>query len=439
MGNFFNLRRITTFSFIWITLITFYTLLLFLNTNSIPLFNGDELVYVSATRFLMTGQLGLNNHPLLAKTVWLLVVDFFYILTGTDYPIFWRVGTILLSLGTLLVFYKVARLFFSKYLSLCCVILLAVDPMYFVLSRMVQLDVPALFFFIVFLYYFFLFSLKKSTKSLYLSSIFLGLSLATKLFAIPVLLSLPFLIAYYSERSFKQLMVKLTWYYFLVAAGFTLGNSLFFSSKSNFTYFQYVYLLIKSQSWRIPPPGYSFPVSPALSWFVIPQMLIFYRVLDPQKHLVQTITAFQNPIMLILTWFTIFAALYQVIKGKNQHLLIPLVFFFFLYLPWSIGIHLTYYYYILPVLPLVILLFMKIVNSSSLLKNNLKLIMVSFTGLNLGIFLVFLPVLVGWKISYPLEKTLVRYSLYQFPKRDTTFCQQCSPISYNKHSNLQKK
>ena len=131
-----------------------YFLLLIFNSNAIPLFIGDENYYVTSTRSLMEGVLDKNDQPLLAKTIWMIGVGFFYILTGNDQPTYWRIFTIFLSLGTLIFFYKTLRLYLNRFVAICGVVLLAIDPMYFTMSRIVQLDVPALFFFTLFLYFF---------------------------------------------------------------------------------------------------------------------------------------------------------------------------------------------------------------------------------------------------------------------------------------------
>ena len=167
-------------SFFLTLFLAIYSVLLLVNINQIYLFIGDEPTYASSVTSLINGVIDRNNHPLLAKSIWAFFVFLFQAITGNDKAVFWRLGTVIFSVGTLALFFKISRLFFPKTASFIALVILALDPMYFSFSRLVQLDIIMLFFSLFSLYYLLLYFKDFRTKNIYLTGLFLGLSIAAK-------------------------------------------------------------------------------------------------------------------------------------------------------------------------------------------------------------------------------------------------------------------
>ena len=155
---------------ILIAFLGLYLVLLMFNINSIPLFVADENVYSESTAAVLHGFIDNNNHPLLAKEITAVIVIITGALTGQYEPIFWRIGSILASLGCLIIFYKICRLRFSEKLSFLAVILLGLDPMFFSFSRIFNLHIFSLVFSLASLYFLLRFIKRNETqKYLYIS------------------------------------------------------------------------------------------------------------------------------------------------------------------------------------------------------------------------------------------------------------------------------
>lgn len=398
-----------------------YAFLLLSNSSKIGLFTGDESLYYGSVFSLMDGNVDGINHPLLAKTMWYVIVSMYYIVTGSDSFVIWRFGNVLFSIGTLLYFYTSARLFFSPFTSFIAVLLLALDPMFFSFSHIMQPDIPMVFFFVGSLYYFLRFIKEKESKSFYLSGLFLGFSLATKMSPLFVLPFISIAICLLYKRR------KVLWYYpFFPIAGFTLGNILFFVKSSGFNFFQYVYALFSSQLQSpLSPVGHL--LSPSWSWFTIPQILTLYRIVEEGN--VETIVAFQNPLFFVTTLPILLFSFYRIIAKKirekdvKNNITIIIVYITAIYLPLFFNLHATYYYYILPLIPLSILLFLHAIMQIRMGRYILNVVLI----LSTVIFVLYYPLLVGKEVPKSYEMTLFSYSRYHFPEVNKLFCQACSP------------
>ena len=409
-----------------IVLFLLYLFLLAYNINSIGLLVGDEKVYRSSVFSLLDGKIDNNNHPLLAKTIWYYFVYIFSGITGIYKPIFYRLGTILFSIGSLLVFYKIARVFFSKTISFLCVILLAIDPMFFTFSRLLQLDIPALFFLLSSIYYYLKYLDGKKLKLFYVSGIFLGLSLAAKLSAVLLIPLFPLLFMIFNQgKNLKLREIAKINFLFLtfLSLAFTIGNGIFFFKKTSIGFAEFIYRLFNSQiGGLINLSGYLH--SPAWTWFTIPQILTLYRV--PQGESVMSIIAFANPLITIFTLISLVASMIfilrkGILKQKKQSFLVMV--FSLLYLPWFFNLHATFYYYIIPLIPMAIIMFLLLIR-----KTKIKLQLLASTILvSIIIFAIYYPLLVGIKVPRSYDVRLYSFSLYRFNNTDTIFCQQCYP------------
>jgi 4-amino-4-deoxy-L-arabinose transferase-like glycosyltransferase len=390
------------------------------------LFIGDESNYISSIYSLTQGRLDTLNHPLLAKTIWYVFVDSNFLITGGDNYFYWRIGTILFSLGSLIVFYRISRLFFSNYIALFGVVLLAIDPMFFSLSRIVMPDIPMIFFFLLSFYYILRFQERRENVFFYCSGIMLGLCLATKLSPLIIIAPLSILISSLVLRKEKKtyyLRIVLL-YIISFGIGYLFGNLIFFTKKSDYNFFTYTIALVQSQlSLPINPSGYL--TSPPWSWFTIPQILTLFRVLH--KNTVETVVGFENPVLFLLTIPTIIISTVLLVrkKLKNKILVVTtLLFFIVIYLTFFLPLHATYYYYILPLIPLTILLLLEVVTH---FKKYTVALSVCILLVSIGVFVFYYPLLIGKEVSRKYENTLFSYSQFHFPDKSSVFCQLCSP------------
>ena len=412
-------------SFFLTLFLAIYLFILLVNINKIYLFIGDESTYASTVNSLINGVVDRNNHPLLAKSIWTFFVFIFQGLTGIDKPLFWRTGTILFSVSTLFVFYKIARLFFSKSISLIAGALLALDPMYFAFSRLLQLDIIMLFFSLGSLYYLLLYFQKFTKKYIYLTGLLLGLSLATKMSSLIMLPVIVYLIIIYHLKEKNLKLIIPTTYGFLVftLGGYVLGNVLFLILPTSINLFEYTRSLISSQLNSQIIEG-NYLISPAWSWFTVPQILMLYRVEFANN--ISSIVAFQNPLLFASTIISVFLSFILILKNKMKNILsFKIILFYFLahFLPWFSSIHPTYYYYIIPLLPVSILMLVNLIVQTA----KPKYFLYFFLGFSLLIFVLSYPLLTGLSVSRRYEHGLMSYSQYQFPPKNSLFCQNCSP------------
>jgi len=408
------------------TCITFYLILQLFNINSAYMSIGDESTYYVSVQRLFDGFIDNNNHPLLAKTIWYFIVIGFYLVTGTDHAAYWRMGTILFSLGTLFVFYRISRFIFSKSYSLLCCLLLAFDPIFFTLSRILMLDIPCLFFLLSSVFFFFSYMKSKEKSKFFLCALFLGLSLATKLFALPLLVAFPLLYMkenFRTERKFSIFPSEVLIFVVIVFLLYAFGNLIYFFKHPQVNFFEYTFLQFASQ------PGFGLNISlssPAWSWFIIPQVLPLYRVFD--GSLVQTIVVFQNPLLFLLTLPTILMTLFLILQSKEKNKIVHnlLIILLSLYLPWIIPIRSTYYYYSIIFLPFIILLFVNLITN---IKRS-RQITIGISAFYVLCFAIAYPLLIGVGIPFLYEDTVNRYSLYKFGERNSINCQLCYPLRY---------
>lgn len=407
-----------------VVLLFSYAILLFININSVQLFVSDEPMYSNSVYSVIDGKFNSLYHPFLATTIWAFFVYSSHLIFAIDEPVFWRIGTILFSLGTIIIFYKIANLFFSKKVSLLACVILALDPMYFVFSRLVQLDVIALFFTLSALYYLILYSQKPKLKKMINAGLLGGFSLAVKMSALAPLISIPILIILltFKKKKIHKSLLTVLLYYFLLFLGFFTGNLIFFFIHPPMNFFQFIIFLIKSQL-DMPKIDLKFHQSPAWSWFIIPQILSLMRL--KQKENVISFFVLQNPFLFASALISLITNIFLTVKNRLKRIpwIIILFFFFGLYLPWFLNLRSTYYYYIIPLTPLIILFLFRCIEQIKP-----KRIIYSFLlTASIIIFIACFPFLTGIKVNKLYDRLLFSFSLYKFSPKDTLFCQKCFP------------
>jgi dolichyl-phosphate-mannose--protein O-mannosyl transferase len=262
----------------------------------------------------------------------------------------------------------------------------------------------------------------------------MGLSLAAKFNLLFILPALPVIYFMLPFKKIRLLTVTILGYCF-AWCGFVIGNgiSFIFLWRHNFftnmnMFFTYIIGILYSNLNMSSKAANTTQISSAWSWFTIPQILTFYRLYYKAQAQVSTVVGFQNPVLFLLTIPAVCIIIYLLIRKKIRKptsTVIILLYFFGQYLPWLFNIRPTYYYYIFPLIPLIIFLVVRVVGL--LPKKTSQNIMVMLAVTSSLFFLAYYPMLIGLNISIRRENISFLYSRYHYPKVNTLFCQFCSP------------
>ncbi|MFV1917358.1 MAG: hypothetical protein ACC618_02690, partial [Patescibacteria group bacterium] len=155
-----------------------------------------------------------------------------------------------------------------------------------------------------------------------------------------------------------------------------------------------------------------------------PQILTLFRL--DYGETVQTIAAFQNPLIFALSIISFLAIIFLLIKGRLKKQAFHLIILLYIssnYLLWFFSLHTTYYYYILTFSPLLTLLAVGLITKTKFQKH----LITALVSISIVIFTLYFPILIGLKVPKSYEKLLFSYSSYQYPPKDSLFCQLCSP------------
>ncbi|NIO18562.1 phospholipid carrier-dependent glycosyltransferase, partial [bacterium] len=136
----------------------------------------DENHYVKTARMVSLGYPDYNiEHPPLGKRIIATSINFL-----GDSPWGWRVPSFLFSIATLILTFSLARNFLGEKTALLAGFLLALDPLWIVVSRLGMLDIFATFFAVLFVALTLRYLDKPSIKLAVFSGVALGVSLAVK-------------------------------------------------------------------------------------------------------------------------------------------------------------------------------------------------------------------------------------------------------------------
>ncbi len=170
----------------YLTILTFVvaSLIIFALSWQNKIIFTDELLFEEASyQMLKTGDL-LTPH--LGEKVWLEKPPLYFWFTTTIFkitgisPFTRRVGTLITAIGTIIITYKLSRLFYKKRNALWTVILLTITPLFLYFTKTASLDIPTAFFITATLY---AYERGKHERNwLHLSGVFLGLGILTRSF-----------------------------------------------------------------------------------------------------------------------------------------------------------------------------------------------------------------------------------------------------------------
>jgi dolichyl-phosphate-mannose--protein O-mannosyl transferase len=316
----------------------------------------------------------------------------------------WRSSSALFGSASVLLIYLIAkRLFKSEFLALSAALLMAVDGLSLVMSRVALLDI-FLMFFILLTFYFLL------KENYWLSGMAIGLGVSTKwsaAFLIPVLLLLTIKI---KEINLSQILKRVGQFVFLpMAIYFTSWIGWFVSDKgwarnsgSNpiSSLWNYHLEILNFHANLVEKHSYS---ANPWSWLVLGRPTSFYYESGNScgaGECAQEILAMGTP---LLWWSAIIAVAITIgfyINTSNRSAEIVLAGFAGTYLPWFIFQDRTmFYFYSITTLPFLILAL--IYCFDLLLKyGNYQRVIILFifvVGIN---FIYFLPIYIGIEIPY---------------------------------------
>jgi 4-amino-4-deoxy-L-arabinose transferase-like glycosyltransferase len=380
------------------------------------LFIGDEILYTTSITSLIYNNVDTLNSPPFAKYLVASFVKTLWILTTIDKPIYWRLPIILFSLASLLVFYHISKLLLPKPFAILAVFTLAIDPLYFGFSRILNLEMPSLCLFLFSLYYFLKYKNEKKVRHILCSSFFLGLSFASKIH--PLITFSSFILI----ESLSTLGLKKT---FIVAItmllGFTFGNAPFFylnHSSKNFP--SYISEMAQTFLTGKSAPG-TWQTSPSVSWFTIPQYSKLYKV-QKGSH-TKTVFLTQNPLtMLLLLPCLGFALIY--FRKMTTNMKIVIFAFLTIYAIYFIDIRNTYYHYVVHLLPLIILIELSVIVK---LKSQIFTTKPIYAWISLCLlfFTIFYPLTTATSLPNKTIKLYEKFHLLKQNTRDTAFCNKC--------------
>ena len=316
----------------------------------------------------------------------------------------WRSSSALFGSASVLLIYLIAkRLFKSEFLALSAALLMAVDGLSLVMSRVALLDI-FLMFFILLTFYFLL------KENYWLSGMAIGLGLSTKwsaAFLIPILLLLTLKI---KEINLSQILKRVGQFVFLpMAIYFTSWIGWFVSDKgwarnsgSNpiSSLWNYHLEILNFHTNLVEKHSYS---ANPWSWLVLGRPTSFYYQSGDScgaGECAQEILAMGTP---LLWWSAIIAVAITIgfyINTSNRSAEIVLAGFAGTYLPWFIFQDRTmFYFYSITTLPFLILALIYCFDLLLKYGNYQRVIMLFIFVVAIN-FIYFLPIYIGIEIPY---------------------------------------
>lgn len=367
----------------------------------------DEIYYAKNAYSLISSGVELDQeggpefvvHPPLGK--WLIGIGI-KLFGNNEFG--WRSSSALFGSASVLLIYLIAkRLFKSEFLALSAALLMAVDGLSLVMSRVALLDI-FLMFFILLTFYFLL------KENYWLSGMAIGLGVSTKwsaAFLIPILLLLTLKL---KELNISQILKRGGQFVFLpMAIYFTSWIGWFVSDKgwarnseSNpiSSLWNYHLEILNFHTNLVEKHSYS---ANPWSWLVLGRPTSFYYQSGNScgaEECAQEILAMGTP---LLWWGAIIAVAITLgfyIRTRNRSAEIVLAGFAGTYLPWFIFQDRTmFYFYSISTLPFLILALVYCFDLLLKYGNYQRLIMLFICVVAIN-FIYFLPVYIGIEIPY---------------------------------------
>lgn len=322
---------------------------------------GDEWMYIPSSQNFL-------DHGHFAPDIWSHPPLYSYILCGSiallgNNPYGWRLPNVLLgSLSVIALILLGLELFADKRIAFAAGLLLAVEPFAIFLSRTSFMEVPAVFFFLVAVYFIVRY-MKGSINALYAAGIFLGFSIALKWYYVAAVAALFLFTAVFRLKHDGPRWLGVA---HVFSSLVILPISIYVIAF--YPWFQRGYLISEfigmqadiyryNQSFILQTFGDSFlrstPSSPS-AWFVKP--LLSIDLFNRQGTLGQFFVFMNNPPVWLLTLPALGYALYRIGKNNDRYLILTVLLFISTYLQFVAVNRPIFLYSAITVLPAVHLL-----------------------------------------------------------------------------------
>ncbi|MEM4312174.1 MAG: glycosyltransferase family 39 protein [Nitrososphaerales archaeon] len=328
----------------------------------------DEAYYVNAARVIAgvtppkesqysNSPLGKDpniEHPFLGKVIISLFIKSF-----GDNAFSWRIPSVIFSLIALIFFYFLAfRLFKSSRMALYSSIILGLDNLFFVHSRIATLDIFMLSFIIMGFYFFLSRKYIPSGIALALAFLFKEQSILA-IFVVIIYIGFNYLFSkeFESLKALWLFLVGLALGYFPLAYFLT---PIFTNFQNPLEHVEYMYNYVGALVRQGSPVGIeSYPWQWILNQVEIPYLKVDGEVFAGEKSLGKVTLIYfngaMNPSIIYLTPIALSYTLLEFIKGKRDSHLFLLLWFFVTYLPYFplalLANRIMYLFYFLNTLP----------------------------------------------------------------------------------------
>ncbi len=319
--------------------------------------NFDEFHYIPAVEKWLAGQADPNiEHPPLAKLMISASIRVF-----GNHSFGWRIGSAIAGSLTMVAFFYAGYYLFQSYLlSLSSCLLLFLNQLFFVQSRIAMLD-PYMMMFLVFALACFVKIIRseefknnhiiKMRKELFLLGLCLGFAMATKWFSIIV----SFVFVSYLVYSWRDVLNKKHSYLIFYSLVLVPGLIYFLcflptmlrAGRSPIEFFALQFEMLSAQRRVVSAHPYT------SEWYTWPLMLrpIWYHfAADPKiKELHRGIALIGNPLLMWSGLLAIAYLIYDVWRFSKNKISVYIIFFYFsFWLAWAViprKINFYYYYY----------------------------------------------------------------------------------------------
>jgi len=372
----------------------------------------DETYHVPAVRLIAEGDqrafewwhqpiYSLDNHDWLHPPLAKYIQASFYNL-GHGSVISWRMGSVVFGLlGIILVYILAILLTNNPLVGLLSALLLSLDGLWLVQSRIAMNDVFVSVFILLVSISYLLFLKTRQPRLLLLTGLLLGVSLATKWTAVFFILGLMFfeVITIFKTKNFKLLPLTIFSLLVLPIFIYILGYApVLFSGKS----FSFLIDLHKNIFYyQFNRDSLHFYQSLPWQWILNIRPVWYWTNSETQN-----IYLLNNPLLVVFYLLSLGVVIYQVVKNEKSLPVTYLLFFYILsWSGWLVSPRILFYYHYLPAIP-----FLAVITAivmKNLYFNNKS------QGMFLFLFNIFLLITVFW-LYYPVWIGLpVSQDLYQ--------------------------
>lgn len=396
----------------------------------------DEIYHARNALEIANGQkMYTAVHPLLGTGIMALMIKLF----GFS-PFIFRMAGSFFSVMMIPLVYLFAKEFFKEKWAFLVALFFSVDFMHYTTGRIATLE-PFSVFFIILMFYMLIKALKidytKDLKRhfffLALSGLSMGLAISVKWTGVYGALGMAVLyfifeIRYFlkaKRRSdnnlFKKTALLLLWsilFFIVIPLGIYTASFLFvrmYPQKwSNLS--EFIDQVIRYNTYMIKYHtglDSTHPYSSRWYMWLFDIRPIWYYVKRSTDH-IQTISCFSNPLLTIAATVAMFYSIYILIKRKKRDLaLLSLVIMYLsLLLPWILVSRTSFAYHYYPCIPFALLILVYTLRSlygSAVDKEKAKRYIKIFVIVSVILFVLFLPVIGGFKTNYYYVQIVLRW------------------------------